>query len=378
MKKKIDFLIIGCGFFGSVLAERIANILKKEVLIIDKRDHIGGNCYSEVEPKTQIEYHKYGTHIFHTSNEKVWKYISEFTELNSYRHQVLSKFSNKIYQLPINLETINTFFNKNFSPSEAENFIYSKTKKLKKKRYLNFEEKAISQIGTELYDAFIRGYTFKQWGKEPNQLPQNIFNRLPLRFNYDENYFKNCKWQGVPKEGYTNVFKKLIDHKRIKVELNYKYDFERSIEPKHATIYTGPLDELLNYKFGRLEWRSLVFKKEIINNINDFQGTSVINYPEKKYKFTRIHEPKHLHLDRNYKSKSALIIKEYSNNNYKEPYYPIGDNKNRAIHRRYKSILDKKKNFLIGGRLADYAYYDMDMTISAALVKFEKLLNNFK
>jgi UDP-galactopyranose mutase len=376
VKKKIDFLVVGAGFFGSVIAERIANILKKEVLIVDKRDHIGGNCYSEIEPKTQIEYHKYGTHIFHTSNKKVWEYLSQFTEFNNYRHQVLSNYMNKIYQLPINLETINSFFNKNFSPSQAQKFIYNKTSKFKKNKYFNFEEKAISQIGEELYGAFIKGYTYKQWGKDPNQLPQNIFNRLPLRFNYQEDYFKECMWQGIPKEGYTNVFKNILKNKRIKIDLNYKFNLTKRLKPKYATIYTGPLDELLDYRYGKLEWRSLEFKKEIVNDVNDFQGTSVINYPEKRYKFTRIHEPKHLHLERKYNSKSTLIIKEYSNGNYREPYYPIGDKKNRTIHRKYKHTIEKEKNFFIGGRLADYAYYDMDMTISAALVKFEKLIKS--
>jgi UDP-galactopyranose mutase len=377
MKKSVDFLIVGSGFFGSVIAERIANVLKKEVLIVDKRDHVGGNCYSEIDPQTKIEYHKYGTHIFHTSNEKVWKYINQFTEFNNYRHQVLSNYSNKIYQLPINLETINYFFNKNLSPEKAKIFMMKKTSKWQKKNYSNFEDKAISQIGKDLYHAFIRDYTFKQWGKDPKNLPQTIFNRLPIRYNYQEDYFKNCKWQGIPKDGYTQIFKNLTSSKKIKIELNYKYKLDDKIKPKYATIYTGPLDKLFNYKLGKLEWRSLLFKKEIIKNVEDYQGTSVINFPEKKFKYTRIHEPKHLHLERDIKSNSTLIIKEYPNGNYQEPYYPIGDTKNRNLHRKYKRFLFNRKNFFIGGRLADYAYYDMDMTISAALVKFDKMIKNF-
>jgi UDP-galactopyranose mutase len=373
---KTDFLIIGSGFYGSVLAERISYVLKKKVIIIDKRDHIGGNCFSEIDKKTKIEYHKYGTHIFHTSSEKVWKYISNFCNLNSYRHQVLSSYKNKIYQLPINLETINSFFNKNLSPDEAKKMLEQKTKKYKKKSYENFEEKAKAEIGTELYRAFIKEYTNKQWGKDPKELPAAIFNRLPLRYNYKEDYFLNCKYQGIPNLGYTNIFEKLLSGKNIKIVKNEKFNlFENKYNVKYLTIYTGPLDELFNYKFGKLEWRSLKFKKEIYD-VNDFQGNSVINFPQIKYKFTRIHEPKHLHTERNYSREKTLIIKEFPVNNPKEPYYPINTSINREIHRKYKELASKIKNFDFGGRLADYAYYDMDMTISAALVKFKKIKKN--
>ena len=256
-----DFLIIGSGFYGSVLAERIANILKKKVLIIDQRNHIGGNCYSEIDKKTGIEHHVYGTHIFHTSNAKIWNYINNFTSFNNYRHQVLSKHKNSIYQMPINLETINSFYKKNFSPKEAELFLKKITKKYKKKSYENFEDKAISQIGKELYLAFIKNYTKKQWNKSPKYLPSSIFNRLPIRLNYNEDYYEQTQWQGIPKNGYTEIFKNLLNNKRIKVVLNKSYNLDFKIKPKYLTVYTGPLDKLLNYKFGKLEWRSLKFKK---------------------------------------------------------------------------------------------------------------------
>lgn len=377
MKKKIDFLVVGSGFYGCVIAERIASVLKKNVLIIDKRDHIGGNCFSAIDPKTKIEYHKYGTHIFHTSNQKVWNYINNFTKFNGYRHQVISHYNNKKYQMPINLETINDYYKKNFDPKEAEAFIKKKSKKFQKKIYKNFEEKAKSQIGEDLYNAFIKEYTEKQWGKNPKNLPSNIFNRLPLRFNYNEDYFKNCIWQGIPIDGYTRVFENLINNKRISFQPLTEYNINNPIEPKYLTIYSGPIDKLLNYKYGKLGWRSLKFKNKIVRQ-KDFQGTSVINYPQLKFKFTRIHEPKHLHLERNYSTKSSLIIKEYPIIDDDEPYYPINDNSNRNIHRLYKRDINKLKNFIIGGRLADYAYYDMDMTISAALVKFEYILKNIK
>ena len=373
-----DVLIIGSGFYGAVLAERIANVLNKRVLIIEKRNHIGGNSYSETDKKTNIEYHKYGTHIFHTSNEKVWKYINNFTEFNNYRHQVLTSHKNKVYQMPINLETINTFFKKNFNPSEAQSFVQKKTKKFKKYKFKNFEDKAISQIGKDLYNAFIKGYTQKQWGKNPKLLPESIFNRLPIRYSYNEDYYQQTQYQGIPKNGYKNIFINLLRNKKIRIKFNENYKLSYKIKPKYLTIYTGPLDSLMGYKFGKLEWRSLSFKKEI-KNVKDFQGNSVINYPDLKDKFTRIHEPKHLHPERKpFNSDRTLIIREYSIKNDKAPYYPINDEHNRLKHRKYKLEASKIKKFEFGGRLADYAYYDMDMTISAALKKFDQIKKKIK
>ena len=374
---KYDFLIVGTGFFGSVLAERISNVLKKTVLIIDKRSHIGGNCFSEICDKTNIEYHKYGTHIFHTSNEKVWKYLSNFCNLNSYRHQVLSHYKNKIYQMPINLETINSFFKKNFSPEQAYKFLQKKTKKYKKKSYDNFEEKALSQIGIDLYEAFIKPYTQKQWVKHPKNLPSTIFNRLPLRFNYREDYFNNCKYQGIPDLGYTDIFKKMLSSKNIQVLINKKFKLSNNdYDVKYLTIYTGPLDQLFDFNLFKLEWRSLKFKLKH-KKVDDFLGTSVVNFPEKKIPYTRLHEPKHLHIDRSYSSGETLIQEEYPCVDPKEPYYPINTTQNRELHRAYKKLASKFKNFDFGGRLADYAYYDMDMTISAALKKFDSIKKNF-
>ncbi len=370
---KTDFLIVGSGFFGAVIAERISNVLNKKVLVIEKRNHIGGNCYSEIDKKTGIEYHSYGTHIFHTSNEKVWKYINKFTSFNNYRHQVLTTYKNKIYQMPINLETINSFYNKNLSPSDAIKFIDTIAKKENIKNPKNLEEKAISMIGKKLYEAFIKNYTTKHWGVSPKNLPASIFNRLPIRFSYNEDYFNHCKYQGIPIEGYTKIFEKLLNHKNIKVLKNFDYFKAKSkIKVKFLTIYTGPIDRFFNYKYGKLDWRSVKFKKETVN-VNDFQGNSVVNFPELKYKFTRIHEPKHLHLERNYKKNKTLVIKEHSLFDNNNPYYPINNEKNKTILRKYKSEEKKLQKVILGGRLADYAYYDMDMTISAALVKFNQI-----
>jgi len=375
---KTDFLIVGSGLYGCVLAERIANILKKKVIILEKRNHIGGNCYSEIDKSTSIEYHKYGTHIFHTSIPSVIDYIQNFTKFNSYRHQVLSRYKSKIYQMPINLETINSFYKKNFTPSQAELFIKNKSKKYLKSSYRNFEEKAKAQIGNELYEAFIKNYTQKQWNKSPKELPASIFNRLPMRFNYDEDYYKNPILQGIPLEGYTKIFQNLIADRKIDIIYNHDFKLTNNYNVKYLTIYTGPIDKLFNNKYGSLEWRSLKFKKKIFK-LNDFQGTSVINYPETKYAYTRIHEPKHLHPERTYKN-NTLIIEEYPSDNTSEPYYPINTEKNKNIFRQYLKLLNTNKTnrILTGGRLADYAYYDMDMTISAALKKFDLIKKSYK
>ena len=371
---KTDYLIIGCGLYGSVLAERISNILGKKVVILDKRNHIAGNCYSLKDGATGIEYHKYGTHIFHTNSDLVWGYANQFTTFNSYKHHLLTKYKNKIYQLPINLDTINSYFNKNFNPDQAKKYIEKLAKPYKKQENFNFESKALSQIGKELYQAFIKNYTTKQWGKDPKKLPSTIFNRLPIRFNYNQNYQKTCKWQGIPKNGYTNFISNLLNNKKINIHLNYNFSlFDKKFQVKYLTIYTGPLDKFFNFKHGKLEWRSLKFEKKILHT-SDYQGNSVINYPELKYKFTRIHEPKHLHLERNYYDlKKTVIIKEFPVLDSNKPYYPINDIKNKNIQKMYVKSAEKLKKFLFGGRLANYAYYDMDMTILAALNMFKKI-----
>ena len=371
---KTDYLIIGSGLYGSVLAERISNVLGKKVIIIDKRNHIAGNLYSLIDTSTGIEYHKYGTHIFHTSSDIVWNYANQFTTFNSYKHHLLTKYKNRIYQLPINLGTINSFFNKNFNPDQAKKYINKLTKPYNKQKDFNFESKALSQIGKELYQAFIKNYTTKQWGKDPKKLPSTIFNRMPLRFNYNQNYQKTCKWQGMPENGYTSFISNLLDNKKININLNYNYSLtDKKFKVKYFTIYTGPLDKIFNFKHGKLEWRSLRFEKKVLHT-SDYQGNSVINYPELKYKFTRIHEPKHLHLERNYFNlKKTIIIKEFPVLNSNEPYYPVNDIKNKNIQKMYVKSANNLTKFLFGGRLANYAYYDMDMTILAGLSMFKKI-----
>lgn len=376
MYKSFDYVLVGAGFFCAVIAERIANDLNKKVLIIEKRSHIGGNCYSEIDKKTGIEYHKYGTHIFHTSDKVVWDYISSFTSFNSYYHQVLTIFDGKVYQMPINLETINAFYNINLKPFEVEAFL---EKEIEAENYIdpkNFEEKAISIIGRPLYDAFIKGYTTKQWGRDPKELPTHLINRLPFRKNYSESYFFDTR-QGIPKDGYTAIFNKLLASKNITIQLNTDFNqIREAFDSNTKIIYSGSIDSLLDYKYGALDYRTLSFEKEILP-YEDFQGTSVMNYANEDIPYTRIHEPKHLHPERDYSKKETLIIKEFSAEaNREEPYYPIGGEKNKLLHNKYlKEINEIYPNIMVGGRLGDYKYYDMHHVIKEALNMY---LNDIK
>lgn len=375
----LKFLVVGSGFFGSVIAERIANDLKERVLVIDKRSHIGGNCFSEDDKKTEIHYHKYGTHIFHTSNKIVWDYINRFTEFNGYFHQVLTTYKNKVYQMPINLETINSFYNLNLKPYEVDDFLEKEIAKEKIINPKNFEEKAISLIGRPLYEAFIKGYTKKQWQRNPVLLPEFILKRLPLRKNYNESYYFS-RWQGIPLMGYTEIFRKLLNNKKIKVKLNTDYfEIRENIPETIFVIYSGPIDKYFDYKYGQLEWRTLEFKKRILQ-VEDYQGTSVMNYAEESIPYTRIHEPRHLHPEKNYTKEKTLIIEEYSEpDDGNNPYYPINDEKNQKLILKYRNETQKLNNVAISGRLGDYKYYDMHQTIAMALELYEnKIKRNYR
>lgn len=368
MYKSFDYVLVGAGFFCSVIAERIANDLNKKVLIIEKRNHIGGNCYSETDDKTGIEYHKYGTHIFHTSNEHVWNYISKFTTFNSYYHQVLTVYNGQVYQMPINLETINAFYKTNLKPFEVDAFLKQETDKECYEKPKNFEEQAINIIGRPLYDAFIKGYTSKQWGRDPKSLPASIIKRLPFRKNYSESYFFDTH-QGIPTDGYTAIFNKMLSSKNITVKLNTDFNqIKNELSPESKIIYSGSIDCLLDYKYGTLDYRTLSFKKEVLD-YEDYQGTSVMNYANEDIPYTRIHEPKHLHSERDYLKGKTLIIKEFSEEaNKEEPYYPIGGKDNRQLYNKYLTeIKETYPNIIVGGRLGDYKYYDMHHVIKEAL-----------
>ena len=374
--KNTDVLIVGAGFFGTTLAERISSVLNKKVVVIDARPHIGGNSYSEIEPETKIEYHKYGSHLFHTSSEKIWNYISRFTRFNDYKHHVYAKHNDKIFSLPINLLTICQFFNQSFSPTQARNHINDLIAKYNFGRQLSsdfsLKDKAIATIGPELFSAFIEHYTKKQWQMDPEQLPASIISRLPVRFNFDTRYFSD-KYEGVPLEGYTNIFNNMLNSKNIKYFLNLNYfDIKNAISNNCLTIYTGPIDRYYEYRFGELTWRTLDFQLEILD-LEDFQGTSVMNYVDCDVDFTRIHEFKHLHPERNYDTSKTLIMKEYSRfaAKHDEPYYPVNSSQDRVRLQKYRELASKEKNIFFGGRLGTYQYLDMHMAIGSALSMFE-------
>ena len=366
--KYYDFVIVGSGFYGAVLAERMHSI-GKSVLVIDRRDHIGGNCYSYEYEDTNIIVHKYGTHIFHCSNKSTWDYINRFGEFNRYQHRVLTTHDNKVYSMPINLGTINAFYGINLKPNEAEAFIASKRPDIANPK--NLEEKAISLIGIDLYEAFIKGYTKKQWGIAPKDLPAEIITRLPVRSSFYDSYF-NDYYQGLPLHGYTSLFENMLND--IPVELNTDFFDNREYWLKSCStlIYTGHIDRYFDYSEGRLQWRSVRFEQEKVN-IEDYQGTSVMNFADEEIPFTRIHEPKHLHRERTFKNNTSIITREYSCIDHDEPYYPVNSEADKQLLDRYKKLAKKEKTVIFGGRLADYKYYDMNHTIEAALEKFKTI-----
>jgi len=371
--ENIKYLVVGAGFFGSVIAERIAEDKGERVVVIDKRDHIGGTSYSESDRETGIEYHKYGSHIFHTSIEDVWKYINRFDKFNSYRHKVLTSYDKKIYQMPINLETINAFYGVSLQPSEAEKFIKSEVEKENIKTPTNLEDKAISLIGRPLYEAFIKGYTIKHWGTDPKNLPPEIITRLPVRFHYKSDYFDD-PWQGIPIEGYGQLFQRMLTHKNIDLYTNTDFFSIRHLIPSDCCIiYTGRVDQFFGYKHGELGWRTLSFEREVYQ-FDDYQGTAVMNYAEGSIPYTRTHEFKHLHEERNYSRERTLIFREYSKEPAKDddPYYPMNTPTDKDIHAKYQEEIEKNENVIFGGRLAEYRYLNMDQTIASALKTYDE------
>lgn len=374
----LKYLVVGSGFWGAVFAERIASVLNEKVLVIDKRNHMGGNSYSEVHSDTGIEIHKYGCHIFHTGSQKVWDYINRFSRFNNYKHKVLTTHKNKVYPMPINLATINMYYNLNLKPSEAEIFIKEEVSKSKiNEEAKNLEEKAISLIGKPLYEAFIKGYTQKQWGTNPKELPNEIITRIPVRTDYNLNYFESL-YEGVPIQGYNKLFQNLLSNKNIDLQLNTNYtDIKKQIPSSCKIIFTGMVDELFDYKYGKLDWRSLIFEWQN-HNVADYQGTAVMNFSDVEVKHTRVHEFKHLHLERQdiFNSHKTLVSLEFPKTYTigDEAYYPINNQKNSALYALYEKEIAKTPNLIVGGRLGSYKYWDMDKTIENSLETFDELL----
>jgi UDP-galactopyranose mutase len=352
-----DYLIIGSGIFGAVCARELTNKGYK-CLVIEKRNHIGGNCYTEKIDGINI--HKYGAHIFHTSNKEVWNYVNKFVEFNSYKHHVLANYKNEIFSLPFNMFTFNKLWGVN-TPEEAKNIIEQQKFKGDPN---NLEEQALSLVGKDIYEKLIKGYTEKQWMKKCTELPSFIIKRLPVRFTYDNNYFFD-PYQGIPKNGYTELFEKLLDNIEVKLNIDYFTDKDYFNSLAKNIIYTGPIDKFYDYCFGELEYRPLKFKHTTLNQEN-YQGHSVVNYTEDVIPYTRIIEHKHFNND---VSSKTIITKEYPIewNKNEEPYYPINDNLNQEKYLKYKKLADQEENIIFGGRLAEYKYYDMHQVIESAL-----------
>lgn len=380
---KYDLIVVGSGFFGLTVAERAASQKNARVLIVERRNHIGGNAYSEAEPETGIEIHKYGAHLFHTSNKRVWDYVNQFTEFTDYQHRVFAMHKGTAYQFPMGLGLINQFFGKYYSPDEARELIKEQAGEIDVDEAKNLEEKGIALIGRPLYEAFVRDYTAKQWQTDPKNLPAANITRLPVRYTFNNRYF-NDTYEGLPVEGYTAWLENMAKHGNIEVRLDTDW-FEvreeiRSESPDAPVVYTGPLDRYFDYSEGRLGWRTLDFETEVLET-GDFQGTPVMNYNDAEFPYTRIHEFRHFHPEREdkYPKDKTVIMKEYSRfaDDNDEPYYPINTPDDREMLLKYRELADAEtsnEKVFFGGRLGTYQYLDMHMAIGAALSMYDNKL----
>ena len=363
-----DYLIVGSGLFGSICAYELTKKGKK-VLVLEKRDHIGGNIYTKnIEG---INVHVYGAHIFHTSNKKVWDYINNFVEFNNYINSPIARYKDELYNLPFNMNTFTKLWNDVFTPIDAMSRINEEKKEFYVEEPKNLEEQAINLVGKTIYEKLIKGYTSKQWGRPCKELPSFIIKRLPVRFTFDNNYF-NDKYQGIPVGGYTQIIEKML--KGIEVKLNTDFFSKKEEYEKLATriIYTGPIDQYFNYIYGPLEYRSVRFENETIEVCN-YQGNAVVNYTEESIPYTRIIEHKHFEFD--ITSPKTIISKEYSSS-WKlgeEPYYPVNDEKNGLLFEKYNEEARKLEHVYFGGRLGQYKYYDMDKVVLEALNLIERV-----
>ena len=379
-----DLVVVGAGLFGLTVAQQAAEKAGATVHIIDVRDHIGGNAYSYFDEETGAEIHKYGAHLFHTSNARVWEYVNRFTEFTDYVHRVYTTHNGEVFPLPTNLGTINQFFRAHYTPAEAKALIAEQAGELAGQDPQNLNDKGISLIGRPLYEAFIKNYTAKQWQTDPSELPASIINRLPVRFNYDNRYFKDT-WEGLPKDGYTAWFERMIDDPRITVSLNT--DFFDESQPFNKTalnaagvpvVYTGPVDRYFDYELGDLQWRTVDFK-EVRYDEDDHFGCPVMNFADADVPYTRAIEFKNFNPERHdsQNHERTVVWEEYSRfaERGDEPYYPINTEADRRLYARYVELEQTVPNTVFGGRLGTYKYYDMHQVIDTALTAYQEQIH---
>jgi UDP-galactopyranose mutase len=357
------YLIVGAGFSGAVVAEQLSRSADRHIIVIDERSHIGGNCYTEREKETGVMVHKYGPHIFNTDNKEVWDYIQQFGEMVPFANRVKACYNGQVYSLPVNLHTINQFFGKTFNPQEAKEFIDSLGDKTIAEPK-NFEEQALKFIGEDLYRAFFYGYTKKQWGCEPAELPASILKRLPVRFNYNDNYYATT-YQGIPRDGYTAIFEKMLDRPNIEVLLNTKFNGGFDTGGFNKIFYTGPIDAFFDYKYGRLSYRTVFFERGEADG--DYQGNAVINYSDLRIPYTRVHE--HKHFTPWEQHDKTVYFKEYSKetDTGDVPYYPKRLKDDMVKLAQYQEDVKRMSDYVFLGRLATYRYMDMHHVIGEAL-----------
>lgn len=362
-----DYLIVGSGLFGSIFAYE-AGKKGKSCLVIDKRSHIGGNIYTETVE--DINVHKYGAHIFHTSDKAVWEYINQFADFNNYVNSPVAVYNDELYNLPFNMNTFSKMWSVK-TPAEAHAKIAEQIAELNIGEPKNLEEQALKLVGTDVYEKLIKGYTEKQWGRPCNELPSFIIKRLPLRFRYDNNYF-NDRYQGIPIGGYTQIIEKMLEKAEVKLNTDYFEFIKENPDIAEKTVFTGAIDEFFGYKFGALEYRSVRFETEILDEEN-YQGNAVVNYTHRDVPYTRIIEHKHFEFGTQPKT---VISREYSAE-WKpgvEPYYPVNNDKNNELYKKYEELARERKDVIFGGRLGLYRYLDMDKVIALALETVQKEL----
>ncbi|KGE99201.1 UDP-galactopyranose mutase [Actinomyces sp. S6-Spd3] len=375
-----DLVVVGSGLFGLTIAEQAASRWGLRVAIVERRSHLGGNAYSEIDPETGIEVHKYGAHLFHTSNERVWEYVNRFTSFTSYVHRVWTTVDGVVYPMPVNLGTINQFFSAAYGPDEARALIAQQAAEVDGQEITDFESKGVSLVGRPLFEAFFKNYTAKQWQTDPKDLPASIISRLPVRYNYDSRYF-NDKYEGLPVDGYTAWMERMVASDLIDVYLDTDFfDPENPLNKaavvgKVPVVYTGPVDRYFDYSAGDLSWRTVDFEKEVVDT-GDYQGCSVMNYGDIDVPFTRIIEFRHFHPERDYQDKKTVIFREFSRfaDHGDEPYYPVNTAQDRERLEQYRELMKNEDRVFFGGRLGTYKYLDMHMAIASALTMLDNEL----